>query len=242
MTSTRLTLAALATLALVGTTTALAGISESVPTKLTMKNRPPAFHGKVKTDVPDCESERRVKLFYSTNTGKGTGGLELIGRTNSDSSGSWFIDATPLRSGGYVAKVKQHIVEIDGVLVRCEPDFARGIQVDKGGETPVAHVSGIVTIGENPPYFHGKVGAENETCAGPRPVKVWERLDNGERVLHGKTESDLSSPRAKWELLVDRVHPGHYFATAPRHRMGSAADPAGVFVCLRAKSRVIEIG
>ena len=127
MTSTRLTLAALATLALVGSTTALAGISESVPTKLTMKNRPPAFHGKVKTDVPDCESERRVKLFYSANTGKGTGGLELIGRTNSDSRGSWFIDATPLRSGGYVAKVKQHIVEIDGVLVRCEPDFARGI-------------------------------------------------------------------------------------------------------------------
>ena len=241
MTSTRLTLAALATLALVGSTTALAGISESVPTKLTMKNRPPAFHGKVKTDVPDCESERRVKLFYSANTGKGTGGLELIGRTNSDSRGSWFIDATPLRSGGYVAKVKQHIVEIDGVLVRCEPDFARGIQVDKGGETPVAHVSGIVYIGQNPPYFHGKVGAENETCAGPRPVKVWERLENGERDLVGKTESDLSAPKAKWALAAD-PDPGSYFATAPKHRMGSADDPAGVFVCLRAKSRVVEIG
>jgi hypothetical protein len=130
MISRRLTLAAFATLALSGATVALAGIGESVPTNLTMANRAPAFHGKVKTDVPDCESDRRVKLFYTTNRGKGTGGLDLIGRTNSDSRGRWFIDAEPLRSGGYVAKAKQHIVNIDGVLVRCEADFARGIQVD----------------------------------------------------------------------------------------------------------------
>jgi hypothetical protein len=130
MTAKRLTLGAFATLALAGTTVAFAGVSETIPTNLTMANRPPAFHGKVRTDVPDCESDRRVKLFYTTNPGKGTGGLELIGRTNSNSRGRWFIDAEPLRSGGYIAKAKQHIVNIDGVLVRCEADFARGIRVD----------------------------------------------------------------------------------------------------------------
>jgi hypothetical protein len=109
-----------------------------------------------------------------------------------------------------------------------------------GGESPVAHVSGIVYIGKNAPYFHGRVGAENETCAGPRPVKVFERLDNGERELLGRTESDLSAPRAKWQVPFD-PEPGSYFATAPQHRMGSADDPAGTFVCLRAKSRTIEI-
>ena len=100
-----------------------------MPTKLTMKNRAPAFHGKVKTDVPDCQSERRVKLFYVANPKRGLGGGQLIGRTNSDFNGSWFIDATPLANGGYYAKVKQHIVNVNGVLVRCLPDFARGIQV-----------------------------------------------------------------------------------------------------------------
>jgi len=105
----------------------------------------------------------------------------------------------------------------------------------------VAHVSGIVYIKNDPPFFHGKVGAENETCAGPRPVKLWERLDNGERELLGKTESDLSAPKAKWEMPFE-PDPGHYFATAPKHRMGSADDPAGIFVCLRAKSRTIYLG
>jgi hypothetical protein len=130
MTYPRLTLATLAVLALSGTTIALAGISEDAPTNLTMANRAPAFHGKVKTDVPDCESDRRVKLFYVANPKRGFGGGELIGRTNSDFKGRWFIDVSPLLDGGYYAKVKQHIVNIDGVLVRCLPDFAPGIVVD----------------------------------------------------------------------------------------------------------------
>ena len=155
MTSRRLILTALATLALSGATIAFAGVSESIPTDLRMKNRAPAFHGKVRSTVPDCQSDRRVKLFYSANP-KGFGSRTLLGRTNSDSQGRWFIEADPLISGGYISKVKQHIVSIDGVLVRCEPDFSRGIVVDKraigkGGETPVAHVSGIVYIGKNAP-------------------------------------------------------------------------------------------
>jgi hypothetical protein len=144
MTKSRMTLAVLAVLGLSGATLAFAGISEDADTNLTMANRAPAFHGKVKTDVPDCEPDRRVKLFYVANP-KGTGGGELIGRTNSDLKGRWFIDAGPLADGGYYAKVKQHIVNIDGVLVRCLPDFARGIVVGpdraalaRGGETPVA--------------------------------------------------------------------------------------------------------
>ena len=126
----RLILAAASTVALSGATLAFAGISEDAPTNLTMANRAPAFHGKVRTDVPDCESDRRVKLFYVANPKRGFGGGELLGRTNSDFKGRWLIDVTPLLDGGYYAKVKQHIVNIDGVLVRCLPDFARGILVD----------------------------------------------------------------------------------------------------------------
>ena len=125
-----MTLAALAALAFSGAAVAFAGVSETVPTRLTLANRPPAMHGKVKTDVPDCESDRRVKLFYSTSLDKGLGGGQtLIGRTNSDRKGRWFIDATPLTNGFYFAKAKQHIVNIDGVLVRCEPDFSEAVRV-----------------------------------------------------------------------------------------------------------------
>ena len=130
MTRSRMTLAALAALALSGATLAFAGISETAPTDLRIAARPPAFHGKVKTDVPDCESDRRVKLFYASSLDKGLGGGQtLIGRTNSDSRGRWFVDATPLTNGFYYAKAKQHIVNIQGVLVRCEPDFSSAVRV-----------------------------------------------------------------------------------------------------------------
>ena len=132
MVTNRLFAATIATLALGGATVALAGVSETVPTDLRLANRPPAFHGKVKTDVPDCASDRRVKLFYlgrdKGEPGPGTGG-ELVGRTNSDRKGKWLIESPPV-PGAYYAKVKQHIVNIDDVLVRCEPDFSRGIVVD----------------------------------------------------------------------------------------------------------------
>ena len=129
MTGPRMALAALGALTLSGGTLAFAGISETAPTNLTLANRPPAMHGKVKTDVPDCESERRVKLFYTANDKGFGGGRTLIGRTNSDFNGRWFIDATPLMSGFYFAKAKQHIVDIQGVLVRCEPDFSPPVRV-----------------------------------------------------------------------------------------------------------------
>ncbi len=129
MTTSRMMIAALGALALSGATVAFAGVSETVPTDLRMRNSPPAFHGKVRTDVPDCESERRVKLFYTESLKGFGGGRTLIGRTNSNFKGRWFIDATPLIDGAYFAKAKQHIVNIDGVLVRCEADFSRALIV-----------------------------------------------------------------------------------------------------------------
>lgn len=111
---------------------AFAGVSETVPTNLKIRNSAPAFHGKVKTDVPDCESDRRVKLFRA-QFGKGTAPRELVGRTNSNRKGKWYVPAEPLLDGDYFAKAKQHIVNIDGVLVRCEPDFSSTVRVGGGG-------------------------------------------------------------------------------------------------------------
>ncbi len=129
---TRLVLVAAALTVVATATVAVAGISENVPTNLTIRNTPPPFHGKVKTDVPACESDRRVKLFR-TALGKGTAPRELVGRTNSNAKGKWYVPAQPLLDGDYFAKAKQHIVNIDGVLVRCEPDFSGTVRVGGGG-------------------------------------------------------------------------------------------------------------
>jgi hypothetical protein len=129
---TRLVLVMLVVVLAAGAGVAVGGISETVPTNLGLSNREPAFHGKVRTDVPDCESDRRVKLFRA-RFGKGTGPRELVGRTDSNDKGKWRIPAEPVNGFDYFAKAKQHIVEIDGVLVRCEPDFSRTIRVGGGG-------------------------------------------------------------------------------------------------------------
>jgi len=126
MISSKSALAAAAALAVTTAGVASAGFGETIPTTLKMRNSPPAFHGKVKSDAPDCESDRRVKLFKE----KPDGGRKVLGRTNSDADGKWLIPVDPLRSGSYISKAKQHIVEIDGVLVLCEADFSVGIVVD----------------------------------------------------------------------------------------------------------------
>jgi hypothetical protein len=129
---TRLVLMAAALTVAATATVAVAGISETVPTNLKIRNNPPAFHGKVKTDVPACEEDRRVKLFRA-QFGKGTAPRELVGRTDSNAKGKWYVPAQPLLDGDYFAKAKQHIVSVDGVLVRCEPDFSSTIRVGGGG-------------------------------------------------------------------------------------------------------------
>lgn len=108
------------------TAVALGGTADSVPTTLKMRNAPPAFHGKVKSTLEECESDRRVKLFKERRDGT----RKVLGRTDSDFNGKWLILVDPLESGAYIAKVKRHIVEVDGVPVVCEPDFAPGIVVD----------------------------------------------------------------------------------------------------------------
>jgi hypothetical protein len=100
------------------------GELESIPTKLKMRNSAPAFHSKVKSVAPECESDRRVKLFRERIEGSRR---VLLGRADE----TWLIEVDPLRSGyAYYAKAKQHLVEIDGLMVRCEPDFGRAILVD----------------------------------------------------------------------------------------------------------------
>ena len=100
---------------------------------------------------------------------------------------------------------------------------------------PPATVDGVVKIRESFPAFHGRVLAENGSCNGPRPVKLFERKRNGDRKLLGRTVSDLDG---RWTVLVDPLGSGAYFATAPEFER----DDGGVeFICERAKSRTVSV-
>jgi len=118
-----------ATIAFAAVAVAATGVATaggSIPTVLKMRNTAPAFHGKVRSDVPECESDRRVKLFRERRNGS----RKVLGRTDSGPDGKWLIEVDPLRSGAYFAKAKQHLVEVNGVTLLCLPDFGRTIVVD----------------------------------------------------------------------------------------------------------------
>lgn len=99
-----------------------------------------------------------------------------------------------------------------------------------------ATVAGIVHIRNSAPAFHGNVGAENETCEGPRKVKMWERKRNGDRKLLG---TGMANINGRWEIIVDPLSSGSYFATAP---VWEFTDSLGEeWTCLRAKSRTLFV-
>lgn len=97
-------------------------------------------------------------------------------------------------------------------------------------------VHGIVHIRNSAPAFHGNVGTENETCEGPRTVKLFERKRNGDRRLLGRGMSELNG---HWEIIIDPLSSGAYFATAPQWEF---TDSLGEhWTCLRAKSRTLVV-
>jgi hypothetical protein len=98
-----------------------------------------------------------------------------------------------------------------------------------------ASVSGVVKIRNHAAAFHGRVLAENGSCNGPRPVKLWSRDADGDRVLLGTTMADIDG---KWLVAVDPLASGEYLAVAPRFELDDGGIP---FDCLRAKSRTLAV-
>ena len=104
------------------------------------------------------------------------------------------------------------------------------------GETnPPATVASGIKIRASFPAFHGRVVAENGSCNGPRPVKLFERKRNGDKRLYGRTSSDIDG---HWQVIVDPLASGAYFAVAPRFRRN---DGGFIFICERAKSRTLVV-
>ena len=97
------------------------------------------------------------------------------------------------------------------------------------------HITSEIKLRNNAPAFHGRIVSDNDACEAARSVKLFKERRNGGKKLLGATTSDLEG---KWQVLVDPLSSGAYFAVAQKREEGTAGT---VFVCDRAKSRIVAV-
>jgi hypothetical protein len=97
------------------------------------------------------------------------------------------------------------------------------------------HITSEIKLRNNAPAFHGRIVSDNDACEQARSVKLFKERRNGGKKLLGATTSDLEG---KWQVLVDPLSSGAYFAVAQKRKEGTAGT---VFVCDRAKSRIVAV-
>ena len=102
---------------------ALAGVTK-YESHIGISEMPPAFHGDVDAEVPQCVPSRIVRLYREKD-----GDDKLLGQDQTDGTGEWAItepgDFT-LKSGVYYAKVTATLVGGN----RCQKDRSRKLFVD----------------------------------------------------------------------------------------------------------------
>lgn len=93
---------------------------------VTISEKAPAFHGRVKSDARPCVQHRKVELFRA----KRHAADKFLGRDHTNNHGRWQVDVSPLRSGGYYAKVTRRSEGTAGTIHICRSDRSRFVPVD----------------------------------------------------------------------------------------------------------------
>ena len=99
----------------------------------------------------------------------------------------------------------------------------------------VVKIESTLKMRESFPAFHGRVKSDNEACVYPRRVKLFKEKRNGGRKLLGKDQTDAEG---KWEVIVDPLKSGVYFAVVKKREEGTAGT---IYVCLRDRSKTAVV-
>jgi hypothetical protein len=91
-----------------------------------------------------------------------------------------------------------------------------------------------VTISSKDPAFHGHVRSENHACEVQRTVKLYKQRPGDDKLL-GK---DKTGGAGRWEVDVDPLKSGAYYAKVTRREEGTAGT---TFVCRRDTSPTVVI-
>jgi len=73
------------------------------PSRVTISEKAPAFHGRVKSNAHPCVQRRKVKLFLAKRHAPD----KFLGRDHTNNHGRWQVEVNPLKSGAYYAKVSR---------------------------------------------------------------------------------------------------------------------------------------
>ena len=110
-----------------------------------------------------------------------------------------------------------------------------GSMIGVAAATNTVEIDSRIILRESFPAFHGKVKSHNSACLAPRRVKLFKEKRNGDKKLLGKTQTDSAG---KWEVLVDPLKSGVYYAIVKKRTEGTAGT---IFVCLRDKSKTAVV-
>ena len=98
----------------------------------------------------------------------------------------------------------------------------------------IVKIDSKVTISNNAPAFHGRVKSSNTACEQQRKVKLFKQRSGADKLL-GK---DKTNHHGKWEIVVQPLKSGAYYAKVVRREEGTAGT---TFVCRGDRSRTIVI-
>jgi hypothetical protein len=102
------------------------GGTVEIDTELILRNKAPAFHGKVKADNDNCVEDRKVKMFKQ----KRSGGKKLLGTDHAADSGKWKVLFDKVASGGYFAVAPKVEQGTAGTIYECQRAKSVVISVD----------------------------------------------------------------------------------------------------------------
>ena len=94
--------------------------------KVTISEKFPAFHGRVKSNAHPCVQQRKVKVFRAKRHRPD----KFLGRDRTNNHGHWQGKVNPLKSGGYYAKVTRRSEGTAGTIHICRKDRSRIVPVD----------------------------------------------------------------------------------------------------------------
>jgi hypothetical protein len=100
--------------------------------------------------------------------------------------------------------------------------------------TQTVKINSKVTISTRPPAFHGHVKSSKSACEIHRKVKLVKQRHGPDKLLG----TDKTNHRGRWEVDVEPLKSGVYYAKVVRRSEGTAGT---IFVCRGDVSRTIVV-
>jgi hypothetical protein len=102
------------------------GQTVEIEAEVKLRDRAPAFHGKVVADNENCVEDRTVKMFKQ----KRGGGKKLLGKDHAANNGKWTVLFDKVTSGGYFAVAPSVEQGTAGTIYDCLRAKSRVLAID----------------------------------------------------------------------------------------------------------------